>query len=158
MAATHAATHAASALAGGASFGSLLPFLRSAISPLSSFLAPQISNINISFSKPASWQPFHSQGGSAPLLRFYVSGRPKDNQPQLHVTVEPQSGPWEGISVLSLNRPEARNAIGRQMLRELSEAISMLGRERTTRCVVLRSLLPGEDALGTDACHLMVKK
>ena len=139
-----AATHAASALTGGASFGSsLLPFLRSASSPLSSFPYPQLSKIP--FSKSVSWHPFHLLGGSAPsLLRSYVSGQPKGNQPQLHVTVEPQSGPWEGISVLSLNRPEARNAIGRQMLRELAEAIGMLGRERTTRCVVLRSLVPGE--------------
>lgn len=76
-------------------------------------------------------------------LRNYTSSN--DNSPQLHITVEPQGGPLEGISVLSLNRPDSKNAIGRQMLNELAEAVSLLGRERTTRCIVLRSVVPGED-------------
>jgi hypothetical protein len=32
----------------------------------------------------------------------------------------------EGISVLSLNRPEARNALGRQLMRELGESLALL--------------------------------
>ena len=61
----------------------------------------------------------------------------------LHVTVEPQGGDHEGVSVINLNRPNARNAIGRQLLRELAEAINILRQERSTRCVILRSAVPG---------------
>ncbi len=42
------------------------------------------------------------------------------------VWVEPLSGENEGISVLSLNRPEARNALGRQLMRELGECVNTL--------------------------------
>ena len=62
---------------------------------------------------------------------------------QLHVTVEPLSGLYEGVSVISLNRPAARNAIGRQLLRELAEALDTVRQERTTRCVLVRSLVSG---------------
>ena len=62
---------------------------------------------------------------------------------ELHVSVEPQGEQYEGVSVISLNRPDARNAIGRQLLRELAEAINNLRQERTTRCVVIRSTVPG---------------
>lgn len=41
-------------------------------------------------------------------------------------------------SLHSLTRMRARNAIGRQLLRELVEAMNLLRTERTTRCVVLR--------------------
>ena len=47
------------------------------------------------------------------------------------------------MSVLTLNRPEAKNAIGRQLLRELAEALDILRQERTTRCVIIRSNVPG---------------
>ena len=78
------------------------------------------------------------------LRGFASTTTPKPASGHLHVTVEPQSGPLEGVSVLTLCRPEARNAIGRQMLRELEEAIGMLRGERSTKCVVLRSSVPGE--------------
>jgi methylglutaconyl-CoA hydratase len=62
---------------------------------------------------------------------------------ELHVSVEPLSAPHEGISVIQLNRPDAKNAIGRQLLRELSEAIDTVRQERSTRCVLFRSAVPG---------------
>lgn len=58
--------------------------------------------------------------------------------------------PLEGVSVITLTRPEARNAIGRQLLRELVEAVNLLRQERTTRCVVLRSAVPGVFSSGAD--------
>ncbi|KAJ9532783.1 hypothetical protein QJQ45_010910 [Haematococcus lacustris] len=70
--------------------------------------------------------------------------------PSLHVTVEPLSEAYEGISLLSLSRTDARNAIGRQLLRELSEAVNTLRQERSTRCVVLRSTVPGVFSAGAD--------
>lgn len=61
----------------------------------------------------------------------------------LHVSVEPLSGAHEGVSVISLSRPAARNAIGRQLLRELAEALDTVRQERTTRCVLVRSVVSG---------------
>ncbi|KXZ44325.1 hypothetical protein GPECTOR_69g418 [Gonium pectorale] len=69
---------------------------------------------------------------------------------QLHVSVEPLSGPHEGVSVISLSRPAARNAIGRQLLRELAEALDVVRQERTTRCVLVRSTVPGVFCSGAD--------
>jgi methylglutaconyl-CoA hydratase len=69
---------------------------------------------------------------------------------ELQVQVEPLSSPNEGISVISLCRSNAKNAIGRQLLRELQEAINTLRQERTTRCVVVRSTCPGTFCAGAD--------
>jgi methylglutaconyl-CoA hydratase len=66
------------------------------------------------------------------------------------VQVEPLSSPNEGISVVSLTRSSAKNAIGRQLLRELQEVINTLRQERTTRVVVLRSACPGTFSAGAD--------
>lgn len=68
----------------------------------------------------------------------------------LQITVEPLAGDAEGVSVLSICRAEARNAIGRQLLRELQEAINILRQERTTRCLVIRSAVPGVFCAGAD--------
>lgn len=70
--------------------------------------------------------------------------------PALQVQVEPLSAPNEGISVLSLARSRAKNAIGRQLLRELQEAINTLRQERSTRCVVIRSMCQGTFSAGAD--------
>jgi enoyl-CoA hydratase/carnithine racemase len=66
------------------------------------------------------------------------------------VLVEPLSAPNEGISVIVLSRAAAKNAIGRQLLRELQEVIDTLRQERTTRCVLLRSTVPGSFCAGAD--------
>jgi hypothetical protein len=95
----------------------------------------------------------------APTPRHLVSahpappgGEPSGRQPdtQLHVQLEPLDFPNEGIFTLSLTRPAARNAIGRQMLRELGEALRQLALECTTRCVVVRSSAPGVFCAGAD--------
>lgn len=94
----------------------------------------------------------HSLGSSCHQALPSVGHRYKHSSPEagtsaeadrLHVTVEPQGGDHEGVSVINLNRPNARNAIGRQLLRELAEAINILRQERSTRCVILRSAVPG---------------
>jgi len=64
--------------------------------------------------------------------------------------VEPLGGPHEGVSLLSLSRPDARNALGRQLVRELAEALDTLRQERTTRCVLVRSAVPGCFSAGAD--------
>jgi len=68
----------------------------------------------------------------------------------LHVQLEPLDSPNEGIFFLSLTRPEAKNAIGKQLLREMGEAIRNLTQERTTRCVIVRSTVPGVFSAGAD--------
>jgi hypothetical protein len=69
---------------------------------------------------------------------------------ELHLTVEPLTEPYVGVSVLSLTRPDARNAIGRQLLSELQEALTILRQERSTRCVIVRSLVPNVFCAGAD--------
>lgn len=48
------------------------------------------------------------------------------------------------------NRPEAKNALGRQLLRELREAVNNMRREHSTRCLVLKSAVPGTFCAGAD--------
>jgi enoyl-CoA hydratase/carnithine racemase len=43
----------------------------------------------------------------------------------------------DGIAIITLNRPEAANALSLQMLYELHEAISGIRFDKTTRCVVI---------------------
>lgn len=75
---------------------------------------------------------------------------PQQQVSELQVFVEPLSDQDEGISVLSLNRPAAKNALGRQLLRELAESLDLLRQERTTRCLIFRSLVPGAFCVGAD--------
>ncbi|MEW5310691.1 MAG: hypothetical protein WDW38_002462 [Sanguina aurantia] len=68
----------------------------------------------------------------------------------LHAFVEPLLDVYEGVSVLTLNRPSARNAIGKQMLQEVRECIANLRQEPSTRCVLVRSLASGVFCAGAD--------
>jgi methylglutaconyl-CoA hydratase len=70
--------------------------------------------------------------------------------PRRQVTVEPLGGSHEGVSLLTLDRPDARNALGRRLVRELLEALGTLRQERTTRAVLLRSRVPGCFSAGAD--------
>lgn len=68
----------------------------------------------------------------------------------LHAQLEPLEKENEGIFLLTLNRPEEKNAIGRQMLRELRECVQNLATENSIRCVVLRSSVKGVFSAGVD--------
>lgn len=68
----------------------------------------------------------------------------------LHAQLEPLEKENEGIFLLTLNRPEEKNAIGRQMLRELRECVQNLATENSIRCVVLRSSVKGVFSAGID--------
>lgn len=67
----------------------------------------------------ASSQPPH--GSSCRTQSRAFSSAPDEG---LHVSVEPLE--TEGVSVLTLQRPDAKNAIGRQMLKEIIEAVNTL--------------------------------
>lgn len=47
------------------------------------------------------------------------------------------TGPSEGVAVLTINRPEARNALNQNVRRQLAEHFTALGRDPETRCIVL---------------------
>jgi methylglutaconyl-CoA hydratase len=103
-------------------------------------------------------QPFTQNLITTVLAKTYISpalatslSRTFSTNPhnELHVQLEPLDGE-EGIFLLTLTRPTAKNAIGRQLLNELKEAIQALSTETTSRCVILRSTVPGVFCAGAD--------
>jgi methylglutaconyl-CoA hydratase len=55
-----------------------------------------------------------------------------------------------GISVISMNRPASKNAIGRLFLKQLHESIQELRFKKNTRVVILRSTVDGVFCAGAD--------
>ena len=68
----------------------------------------------------------------------------------MEVRVERLAGADEGIVLVGLDRPGARNALGRHLLAELWEILAELGSDREARVVVLHSLVPGVFCAGAD--------
>jgi methylglutaconyl-CoA hydratase len=68
----------------------------------------------------------------------------------MEVRIEPLSGEDTGIVLLGLDRPAARNALGRQLLAEFREALVGLRSDPAVRVVVLHSLVPGVFCAGAD--------
>ncbi|MBS1784749.1 MAG: enoyl-CoA hydratase/isomerase family protein [Acidobacteria bacterium] len=64
--------------------------------------------------------------------------------------VERLAGSDEGIVLLGLDRPAAKNALGRQLMEEFRAALEGLKLERSARVVVLHSLVPGVFCAGAD--------
>ncbi len=64
--------------------------------------------------------------------------------------VERLDGSDSGILLLGLERPEAKNALGRQLLREITEALATIAEDLSLRVVVLHSLVPGVFCAGAD--------
>ncbi|KAH7621499.1 hypothetical protein Ndes2526B_g03840 [Nannochloris sp. 'desiccata'] len=95
-----------------------------------------------------SSQPHRGLTTSTPS--FTTSNASSSAQPHLHVQLEPLDSPNDGIFLLSLTRSEAKNAIGKQLLKELQEAINNLRQENSTRCVVIRSTATGVFCSGAD--------
>ncbi|XP_074644900.1 methylglutaconyl-CoA hydratase, mitochondrial-like [Tubulanus polymorphus] len=56
----------------------------------------------------------------------------------------------EGIVVFNMNRPKAKNAISKNLLRLFGEAIEMVKSDTTVRTVLLRSQVPGIFCAGAD--------
>ena len=68
----------------------------------------------------------------------------------MEVRVERLSGEDAGIVLLGLDRPAARNALGRQLLKEFRSALEELRLDPTTRVVVIHSHAPGIFCAGAD--------
>eukprot|EP01104_Vermistella_antarctica_P009750 TRINITY_DN2532_c0_g1_i1.p1 TRINITY_DN2532_c0_g1~~TRINITY_DN2532_c0_g1_i1.p1 ORF type:complete len:321 (-),score=39.01 TRINITY_DN2532_c0_g1_i1:46-951(-) len=64
--------------------------------------------------------------------------------------VEKLTGKDEGIVVLTMNRPKARNALGRQLLDELKSALSEIQFDPSVRVTILRSSVPRVFCAGAD--------
>lgn len=68
----------------------------------------------------------------------------------VEVSLEHLSGADDGIAVISMNRPEVKNAIGRNFLSQFEESISFLRHSKNTRVVVLKSAVAGTFCAGAD--------
>lgn len=64
--------------------------------------------------------------------------------------VERLTGQDEGIVLLGLERPAAKNALGRQLLEAFRAALDALRSDRSARVVLLHSLVPGVFCAGAD--------
>ncbi len=68
----------------------------------------------------------------------------------MELRIERLSGDDEGIVLLGLDRPVAKNALGRQLMAEFRKALAGLHSDATARVVVLHSLVPGVFCAGAD--------
>jgi len=59
-------------------------------------------------------------------------------------------GVHEGVAVLGFNRPKAKNAVSRQMLAEINQAVDQLKFDKNLRVLILRSHVPGVFCAGAD--------
>uniref|UniRef100_A0A8W8LXZ7 Uncharacterized protein n=1 Tax=Magallana gigas TaxID=29159 RepID=A0A8W8LXZ7_MAGGI len=59
-------------------------------------------------------------------------------------------GENNGIAVISMERPEARNALGKQFLREFADCTNVVKFDKNLRVVILRSLVKGVFCAGAD--------
>lgn len=66
------------------------------------------------------------------------------------IVVEKLTGDCEGVTVFGLNRPEAKNAISKNLLKEFVNAIESVQHDRSVRVVLLRSLVSGVFCAGAD--------
>ncbi|KAM7363743.1 methylglutaconyl-CoA hydratase, mitochondrial [Cochliomyia hominivorax] len=66
------------------------------------------------------------------------------------VLVQRLEGNQAGITVLGLNRPEAKNAFSRGLVETFSDILAELKRDNQSRVVILRSLTPGIFCAGAD--------
>ncbi len=68
----------------------------------------------------------------------------------MEIRLERLGGEDEGIVLLGLDRPAAKNALGRQLVRELQLALVDLRQDTSVRVLVLHSLVPGVFCAGAD--------
>lgn len=66
------------------------------------------------------------------------------------IRIEHLDGADTGILMLGLERPEAKNALGRQLLQEIEEVLEGIADDLSIRVVILHSLVPGVFCAGAD--------
>lgn len=72
------------------------------------------------------------------------------NQTTTDLKIDILSGKDTGIYVVSFNRPSVRNAVNKNMIRELSQTFEDLSFDRNVRVIVLHSTTPGVFCSGAD--------
>ena len=60
------------------------------------------------------------------------------------------SGDDQGIVLLALDRPAAKNALGRELVLEMQGILSVLSQDPSVRVMILHSLVPGVFCAGAD--------
>lgn len=68
----------------------------------------------------------------------------------MDIRLEHLEGADAGIVLLALDRPAAKNALGRQLLAEFREALKALAADGSTRVLIVHSLVPGVFCAGAD--------
>ncbi|XP_035894184.1 methylglutaconyl-CoA hydratase, mitochondrial [Anopheles stephensi] len=86
----------------------------------------------------------HSKGGAVGTAGSDVS--PNQELQLTYLTEEDK----QGIAVLGLNRPKARNSFSKSLVNHLLDAIEVLAHDKNVRVVILRSLVPGIFCAGAD--------
>ena len=71
----------------------------------------------------------------------------KEEEPVKLIRLEGESN---GIAVIALNRPQAKNAISVRFLQLFTEALDSLKHDKGVRSVIVRSLAPGIFCAGAD--------
>ena len=61
----------------------------------------------------------------------------------MEIWVEHLQGSDRGITLVGLDRPEAKNALGRRLMTEFREALKTLAASDSARVVIVHSLVPG---------------
>ena len=61
----------------------------------------------------------------------------------MEIRVERLAGADSGLVLLGLDRPQAKNALGRQLMAEFRQALADLRFDPSVRVVVVHSLVPG---------------
>lgn len=68
----------------------------------------------------------------------------------MDLRLERLAGDDAGIVLLGLDRPAAKNALGRQLMTEFRQALADLRLDTSVRVVVVHSLVPGVFCAGAD--------
>lgn len=71
-------------------------------------------------------------------------------QPEAELVIRRHTGENQGIVELSMNRPKARNALGKNLVSLMEQAVSELKFDKACRVVVIRSENPGMFCAGAD--------
>lgn len=80
---------------------------------------------------------------STQLIRFF-------SEKSSDLIIQKLNGKHSGVTVLGLNRPKQKNALGSNLMNELNRAIDDLYYESNSRILIIRSLVPGVFGAGAD--------
>ncbi|XP_055679952.1 methylglutaconyl-CoA hydratase, mitochondrial [Lutzomyia longipalpis] len=69
---------------------------------------------------------------------------------ETEVELDYLKGDKEGVAVLALNRPSAKNAFSQSLVDKLIQSVDTIWHDKNVRVVVLRSLVPGAFCAGAD--------